>query len=133
MRKTKFFLVFVFLLCSGCTSIQYNFCKEGIPPEKADKEIKRLFKNCSSLADISLGDKSRRYYAAYAEGRDAEYRAYQIVAERIRHDIVGQRKLSVPLYGLELFKHFRYNEHYWGIWFIPESEYKTLRRRYYKK
>lgn len=130
MRKTKLLLIFIFLLCSGCTSIQYNFCNEGIPPGKADKEIKRLFKNCSSSTDMSLGDKSRRYYAAYAKGKNAEEQARQTVAARIRRDIVGQRKTNIPLYGLELFKHFRYNEHYWEIWYIPAREYNILKKKF---
>lgn len=132
MRKTKLLPVFVLLLCSGCASVQYNFCNEGIPPEKADADIKRLFKTCSAMADIALGDKSRRYYAAYAQGKNAEQEAALSVAARIRRDIVGRRKISIPLYSLELFKHFHYNEHYWGIWFISASEYTSLKKKYFK-
>lgn len=130
MRGIKLLFLSVLLFCSGCVSIQYNFCGEGIPPKKAESDIKRLFKDCSILADTNLGDKFRRYYAAYAYGKDAEQQAKQNVVERIRRDIIGSRKISFPLYGLEHFKHFHYNKHYWGIWFIPTSEYNLLKNKY---
>ena len=133
MRKFKLLFLSVLLLCQSCTIVQYNYCGEGIPPEKADADIKKLFKNCSFSTGISLGDKSRLYYAAYAEGRDAEQQARNRVTEKIREDIVGKRNINIPLYDLELFKHFRYGDHYWGIYFIPRKEFDFLRNKYYKR
>lgn len=133
MRSIKPLLLFVFLACQGCAFIQYNYCGEGIPPEKADEDMKRLFQSCSSSNGVSLGDRSRLYYAAYAEGRDAERRAQEIAAEKIRSDVTGKRKINIPLYGLERFKHFRSGNHFWGIYFIPRKEYNFLRKKYYRE
>ena len=131
MRGTGLFFVSVVLL-QGCVSVEHNFCGEGIPPEKADIDIKMLFKDCSSSTGVALGDRSRLYYAAYAEGRDAERQAHEIVAEKIRRDITGNRRINIPLYGLERFKHFLYGDHFWGIYFIPRKEYDVLHKKYYK-
>ena len=106
MGKIKPLSMLVLLLCQGCASVGYNYCGEGIPPEKADADIKRLFQGCSPSTGVSLGDKSRFYYAVYAEGRDAEESARRNVAEKIRKDVVGSRYINIPLYDLELFKHF---------------------------
>ena len=132
MRKIKRLFLFFFLLCPGCALIQYNSCGEGIPPENADADFKRLFKNCSSSTGVSLGDKFRLYYVAYAEGNDAEQKARRIVAEKIRRDITGKRRMNIPLYNLEAFKHFRYGDHFWGIYFIPRKEHDFLRKKYYE-
>lgn len=133
MRKIRFCLALVLLMCSGCVFIQYNDCNEAVPPENADTDIKRLFKRCSSSTGVRLHDKSRLYYAAYAEGHDAEHRARQIATEKIRRSIVGKRYITIPLYGLKLFKHFLYDNHYWGIYFITRKEYDVLRQKYYKR
>ena len=130
MRNIKYFLLVFFLMCSGCVFVDYNACGEGIPPKKADADIKKMFESCSSRTGSFLGDRSRLYYAAYAEGNHAEQKARENVAEKIRKDIVGKKYISVPLYHLELFKHFRYGDHYWGIYFIPAGEYRALRRKY---
>ena len=121
-----------FLMCSACVPIRYNACNEAIPPEKADTDIKRLFNGCSLETGAFLGDRSRRYYVAYAEGDDAEQTARKRVAEKIRKDVTGKRHVSIPLYELRLFKHFRYGKHYWGIFFIPQAEFETLRKKYRK-
>ena len=133
MRKVKLLFMSAFLLCQSCTFIQYNSCGEGIPPEKADADIQKQFKKCSSSKGVNLGDKSRLYYTAYAEGVNAEQRARQIVTEKIRQDISGKGRINIPLYDLESFKHFRYGDHFWGIYFIPRKEYDSLRRKYHKK
>lgn len=132
MSGIKLSLMLVFLLCQGCSLIRYNACGEGVPPEKADPDIKRMFEYCAPRTGDPLGDRSRLYYAVYTEGRDAEERARQNVAETIRRDITGKRVINIPLYDLELFKHYRYGDHFWGIYYIPRKEYNTLRRKYYK-
>ena len=144
MTPFKTVFVWIALLCAGCApTVEHRYCNgrwEGIPPENADEDILRIFKDCSPEKGVFLNDSTRRYYAAYAETRrpqyDYERKARKTVTEKIRADITGKKSANIPLYDLKLFKHFIYENDvvsYWGIYFIPEMEYKALRKKYRKK
>ena len=141
MSPVKTVFSFLFLFCAGCgTNIRHRYCFgqwEGIPPETADEDIRKMFTDCAPKGGTFLNDNTRRYYAVYEETAKVEHnvqrKARQAVTKKIRADITGKQTSNIPLYDLKLFKHFVYedeNNHYWGIYYIPEMEYKALRKKY---